>query len=137
MDAKQYLQQIADLNTSIDLMQQEIIELKNKAISLSGSGWSDVRVQTSRSGDAISNKTINYVDKESEYEEKIEAAKTKKNLIVNQILDMPNNTYKKTLYLKYVKQWKFCKIAMSMRYETDSIKKIHRKALADFGSRYL
>ena len=132
MTAKRYLQQLRTLNIKIQQREEQIRELKSKAMG-SGSLTSDSeRVQTSISGDKMSENVSRYLDLQVEVKELLASYVEKKNEIITAIQKLEDPRYIDILYKRYVALEKFELIAVEMNYDYTWTKKLHFQALEEF-----
>ena len=132
MTAKRYLQQLRTLNIKIQQREEQIRELKSKAMG-SGSLTSDSeRVQTSISGDKMSENVSRYLDLQAEVEELLASYAETKNEIITAIQKLEDPRYIEILYKRYVGFETFDRIACDMNYNYTWICELHGQALLEF-----
>ena len=146
MTAKEYLQQIANMECKINILRLELEDLKEKALSIGGSGFGE-RVQTSPTGDALERKVAKIIDKENELSDYILKAVNIRNKIVLQITGLKDTRYMQILHMHYVPEHGRLKrledIACIMKkkngdcYSYDHIVDLHGEALQVFQKKYL
>ena len=102
MTAKEYLNQIRLLNLKIDQKMEEKADLMSRAMGNHSPVLSKDKVQSSISGDKMSNAIDRYVDLEKEIDDLIDRYVDKRDMIVNQIHQLEDPRYVELLQLKYV-----------------------------------
>ena len=136
MTAKEYLQQLRMLDIKIRHRKEQVEELRALAMC-SGSFASDGdRVQTSGSGDRMSEQVAKYVDLQAEVEEMIRGYTEKKDRIIREIHELSDARYVEVLFKRYVEFKKFELISVEMNYDYTWTKKLHFQALQEFELRH-
>lgn len=102
MTAKEYLNQIRLLNLKIDQKMEEKADLMSRAMGNHSPVLSKDKVQSSISGDRMSNTIDRYVDLEKEIDDLIDRYVDKRDMIINQIHQLEDPRYVELLQLKYV-----------------------------------
>lgn len=102
MTAKEYLSQIRLLNLKIDQKMEEKADLMSRAMGNHSPVLSKDKVQSSISGDKMSNTIDRYVDLEKEIDDLIDRYVDKRDMIINQIHQLDDPRYVELLQLKYV-----------------------------------
>ena len=102
MTAKEYLSQIRLLNLKIDQKMEEKADLMSRAAGNHSPVLSKDKVQSSISGDKMSNTINRYVDLEKEIDDLIDRYVDKRDMIINQIHQLEDPRYVELLQLKYV-----------------------------------
>lgn len=135
MKAKEYLEQIRDLNNYAANKIAEYNQVREMIYSLSGNGFEE-RVQTS-SENSMENSMIKLLSVEEE-------AKTAMNNylemaadIIKQIEDIGNADYYNILHKKYVQCMSLKNIALDMNYTYPYVRKLHAMALSCFEQKFL
>jgi len=100
--AKEYLSQIRLLNLKIDQKMEEKADLMSRAMGNHSPVLSKDKVQSSISGDKMSNTIDRYVDLEKEIDDLIDRYVDKRDMIINQIHQLDDPRYVELLQLKYV-----------------------------------
>lgn len=137
MKAKEYLQQLQQLDTVINQKIKEVQDLRLKSQSIGGIDYSKDRVQTSPSGDAPFVKLIGrIIDLEAEINAEIDAFVDEKHKIINQIQGLKNADYISLLYKRYVEYKKFETIAVEMNFTYQYVLNMHGYALKEFETTY-
>lgn len=137
MTSKEYLMQVQRLNILIDQRIKEKDALRNFDL-ISGIDYSQDKVQTSHSSDAIFVKVIEkIIEIESEVNRLIDEYVSLKNKIIGEIQMLQNPQYIQILYKKYVEFKQLKVIAVEMNYSYNYIKRIHGCALLDFGKQFI
>lgn len=102
MTAKEYLSQIRLLNLKIDQKMEEKADLMSRAMGNHSPVLSKDKVQSSISGDKMSNTIDRYVDLEKEIDDLIDRYVDKRDMIINQIHQLDDPRYVELLQLMYV-----------------------------------
>lgn len=102
MTAKEYLSQIRLLNLKIDQKMEEKADLMSRAMGNHSPVLSKDKVQSSISGDKMSNTIDRYVDLEKEIDDLIDRYVDKRDMIINQIHQLEDPRCVELLYHKYV-----------------------------------
>ena len=102
MTAKEYLSQIRLLNLKIDQKMEEKADLMSRAAGNHSPTLTKDKVQSSISGDRMSNTIDRYVDLEKEIDDLIDRYVDKRDIIINQIHQLEDPRYVELLQLKYV-----------------------------------
>lgn len=136
LTAREYLGQLAVIDTKIQQKLEELEAMKVDACSAGGIDYSKDRVQTSRSGDAIGDAVVRYTALNGEINREIDEFADIKHRIIKEIHSLNSNNYIKVLFKVYV-QYKSIKTAsdeMQMSYQY--VRNIHKKALLAFEKIY-
>lgn len=129
MTTKKYLQQLRTLNIKIRQREEQIAELRSKAMSSGSLSCNDDRVQTSVSGDKLSETVSRYVDMQAEISRLIEYYVAKKNEIITAIQRLDDPRYVSILYKRYVDFESFEQIACDLHYNYTWTCELHGQAL--------
>lgn len=136
MTAKEYLQQLRMLDIKIRHRKEQVEELRALAMC-SGSFASDGdRVQTSGSGDRMSEQVARYVDLQAEVEEIIRGYTERKDRIIREIHELSDARYVEVLFKRYVEFKRLDVIASEMGYTYEWIRMVHGHALQAFSRKY-
>lgn len=136
LTARQYLEQLQELDTNINQDLERIEDMKTNACSTGGIDYSAERVQTSPSGDTLCKQVTNYVALNDEINAEIDRFSDAKEQIIKQIRGLHDARYSQVLFKVYV-QFKTLKVAsgeMGMSYQY--VRNLHRAALARFEETY-
>ena len=137
MTAKEYLNQIKSLKLSISYKRDEITQMYDEILSVSGIDYSKDRVDTSTQAGAAFERTANLIaDREKELHELVERMELTRIRIEKQIEAMEDETYKMILRRRYVQEWQLYDIAKDLNYSYDWIRHVHADALKAFDERY-
>lgn len=130
MNAKTYLRQAYRLNELIYSNEQELDELKELSVNISGIDTSKDKVQTSSSGDASYTKIIERIDElERVIKNDIEKLLKLKLEIRNTISSVPDNEEKLLLQHRYLNFMNWSDICDSMCVSDRTVHRIHIRAL--------
>lgn len=136
MTSKEYLRQIKLLDIRIQKKKDQLADLKDRAQSVSSQPTDSIRVQSSKDGDTIGKKVVQYADLETEIVEATQEFIQVKNSILNQILQLNDARYVELLCKRYVEYKKFELIAVEMVYDFDYVRAMHKHALQAFANMY-
>lgn len=131
MTAKEYLNQIKDLEVRIKNKNRDLEQLKEMAISLGGFDYKE-RVQTTKeTGDVIGESIARLVDLENEISKDIIKLMELKQKISNTIDKVKKTECYEVLYQRYILCRKFEEIAFDMKYDTRQIHRFHGEGLKE------
>ena len=136
MKSKEYLQQLKLLDVKIDQKLKQAGDLRQMAQATGALDYSKDRVQTSSSGDALSNAVIKYLSLEEEIDRQIDQFVDLKNQIINQIQGLKDVNYVQVLFKRYVEYKKLEVIAVEMDYTYSYVRALHGYALQEFERTY-
>ena len=136
MTAKQYLRQLSKLQHRIKILQEEIAERRTRLESTTAPVLGD-RVQTSPGGDRFADAIAILADKDLQRQELVWIYENMRDKIVDQILELDNDTQQKVLYERYVHEKYLKDIAREMSYSYDRICHIHGEALISFARKHV
>lgn len=132
MKAKDYLKQVELLDEKIDQRNKQIYDLRQMAVAGKGIDYSKDKIQTSVSGDAISEIVIKYIDLENDLNKQIDEFVDLKNKIINEIQSLKDINYVKLLYKRYIEYKRLEVIAVEMNYTYTYVRTLHGQALQEF-----
>ena len=132
MKAKEYLNQLKLLDVKIDQKLKQVGDLRQMAQATGALDYSKDRVQTSASGDSMSNAVIRYLSLEEEVDQQIDQFVYLKNQIINQIQELKDVNYVQVLFKRYVEYKALEVIAVEMGYTYQYVRILHGHALQDF-----
>jgi len=136
LTAKQYLEQLAVLDTNINQDLERLSEMKTDATCTGAIDYSKDRVQTSVSGDKLGNDVGRYVDFEEQINAEIDRFVDAKEQIIKEIRGLRVKNYIQVLFKVYV-QFKSIKVAASeMNMSYPYVREVHSKALDAFEKTY-
>ena len=138
--AKEYLRQVRRMDIQIDNMQATLGALRIKAESIGSFDYEKPRVKSSSSGDELLMKVAAVAD----YEKKIDRAVDRyidfRQKVTEQINSLEDERYivlLSRMYLEYGKyRAKLEKVAESMNYSYDHMRRLHGEALMAFEEKY-
>lgn len=136
MKVKEYLQQLKLLDMKIDQKLKQKEDLRQITQAAGALDYSKDRVQTSSSGDALSNAVIRYLSLEEEIDRQIDQFVDLKNQIINQIQGLKDVNYVQILFKRYVEYKKLEVIAVEMDYTYPYVRALHGYALQEFERTY-
>lgn len=136
LTAKQYLEQLQELDTNINQNLERLAEMKEDTRSTGSIDYSKERVQTSMTGDKLCNDVTRYVSLDEQINSEIDRFVNAKNQIISEIRGLHVNNYIQVLFKVYV-QFKSIKVAASeMKMSYQYVRDLHKKALILFGETY-
>lgn len=132
MKAKEYLGQVLLLNEKINQKQIQYKELLHIATSAGAIRYDKERVQTSLTGDSMSNIVSKYVDLQQEINSDIDHFIDMKNKIINEIQSLSDVKFIKLLFMRYIQGKRLEEIAVDLDYSYQYVKELHGYALKSF-----
>lgn len=136
LTARQYLEQLQELDTNINQDLERLDEMKINATCTGGIDYSKERVQTSTSGDKLCNDVTRYISLDEEINAEIDRFTDAKNQIISEIRGLHVNNYIKLLYKVYVQYKSIHQASKEMRLSYSYVIELHKKALAAFEETY-
>ena len=136
MKVKKYLNQIYDLNHKIKTRKEQLDELYQLMAGIKGISYDKDRVSTSAAGDRMADMLIRHMEMAESLASLIDYYIKVKDDIIREIQDMPDEKYSMILDYRYVKFYRFEKIACEMNYDYNYVKSLHSKALRCFIETY-
>lgn len=137
MKPKGYLMQIRHAKRRIKEIETEILEIREAMTSLScwlGSGGSPSSNQEIKSPqEKLMNQLLEHEEMLADEQRHYFGLKR---LIVGQIDAVDNDVYRNLLYARYVENKRLEQIAVDLGYSYDHVRRIHGRALCDFGNKY-
>ena len=131
MTAKEYLSQIRKYDNMINSKLADIYRLKTMACSMSIEP-NDDRVQSSISGDRLSNTVAKIVDMENEVDVLVDTLVQKRNDIISKIDSMENDDYREVLTHRFVLCKSFDSIYEDIHMSRRNMFRVYDKALKEF-----
>lgn len=129
MTAKEYLNQIRDLDLEIQLCEIKIDKINKEEYSLQSFRFNSVSSKSNIFSSCVENSVINR-DAEIQINiDKIERLKDKKDIIHNKIAEMTDTTLRYIIFLRYEEYLEFNEIAEKMNYSERQILRLHKNAL--------
>lgn len=136
MTTAEYLSQISRFEDMIERKQNEIIKLDNLAHGIKSPSYDPDKVQTSLSGDKMSNIVVKLLENQEELQDMIENYLDKRNHIIAQIDKIPNRISYVVLTDRYVEKNPTHVIASKINYSERWVRKAHARALREFETLY-
>ena len=137
MKAKEYLQQLQQLDVAIDQKIKELNDLRAMLTTVGSFNYSKVPVQGSSSEDSPYVKVIDkIIDLEIIINSEIDRFVDKKHQVIHQIQQLEDTKYMNLLYKRYVEYKQLDLIAIEMNYTYQYTKELHTYALQEFESTY-
>lgn len=136
LSAREYLNQLQEIDTNINQDIERLAEMKINAVSGGGIDYSRERVQVSMTGDKLCNDVSRYVDFNEMINAEIDKFIDAKNQIISEIRGLHTNNYINVLYKIYV-QFKSVKdAAQEMKKSYSHTIALHSAALKAFEEAY-
>lgn len=131
-ETKDYLNQIRFLDRVISHMLEEIYELRVSATSI-GAVQNKEKVQTSPGNDKIGAIVSKIVDMEKRTDEIVDRRADMLDDVRKTIVRIESDKQRKILWMKYIDGKSISQIAEELEVETRWCKRLHNKALEEFG----
>lgn len=138
MTAKEYLRQIAVLDTKIKRRQTEIEELKTAATHITTT-LDENKIQSSsgRADDKIANIVTRWITMEHQVAEMLDQLMNLRHKIIGEIHQLTDDRYIRILEMRYVDRETFEQIAVNMQYDIRWVYRLHGFALQEFAKKHL
>lgn len=136
LTARQYLEQLQELDTVINQDLERLKEMKADATSTGCIDYSMERVQTSTSGNKLCNDVTRYVTLDEKINAEIERFVDAKNKIIAEIRGLHVNNYIQVLFKVYVQFKSVRQAAKEMKKSYSYVIELHNKALVLFEETY-
>lgn len=128
--AKEYLNQVRNLETKMKILKEEIDTLRELLVS-TGAVQQEERVMSSGAQDRMAETICKINEKEEEWNNLMrEFALTRAEVIIS-IQKLNNSDYEQILYKKYCQGKKWEEIALDMNYSYQWVCKLHGRALLE------
>lgn len=137
MTAKEYLSQIRQMRSRLQVLQDEIATIRSQAESVRGMDYDKVRVQSSPDMDPLATYLGQLTEAEEELSTELEQYLTVYTQIFRQIANLGMGIYADVLYLRYFDGLSLSEIADQLGYSYDYTRHIHGVALQEFEHKYL
>lgn len=136
MTAKEYLEQVKQMDLKIRQMQEKLDAMKEKATSIASNSQYGVKVKSGSNIDRTGQLAASIADLDSEIQRmKIEQA-LKKHEIIEKIQGLDDARHTSILYARYTELKLHKDIAKELDYSFRSIFHIHKNALDAFEEQY-
>lgn len=136
LTARQYLEQLQELDINISQDLERLADLKTSTCSTGAIDYFAERVQTSPSGDGLCCQVTNYVAFNEQINQEIDRFVDARNKIIAEIRGLHNKNYIQVLFKIYV-QFKTVKQASKeMKMSYPYVIELHKKALSEFEKTY-
>lgn len=136
LTARQYLEQIQELDICIHQDLEHLEEMKINACSTGAIDYSKDRVQTSPSGDTLCRQVSNYVAFNDKINAEIDSFVDAKEQIIREIRGLHNKNYIHVLYKVYVQYKTLKQASKEMQRCYNYTVEMHNKALTAFEETY-
>ena len=128
--AKEYLNQVRNLETKMKILKEEIDTLRELVVS-TGAVQQEERVMSSGAQDRMAETICKINEKEEEWNQFMrEFALTRAEVIIS-IQRLNNSDYEQILYKRYCQGKKWEEIALDMNYSYQWVCKLHGKTLLE------
>ena len=128
--AKEYLNQVRNLETKMKILKEEIDTLREMVVS-TGAVQQQERVMSSGAQDRMAETICKINEKEEEWNELMrEFALTRAEVIIS-IQKLNNSDYEKILYKRYCQSKKWEEIALELNYSYQWVCTLHGRALLE------
>lgn len=136
MKAKQYLEQLQDIDICISQDIAQLEDMKTNATNAGSFDYSAERVQTSPSGDGLCNTVTGYVDFNAHINAEIDHFYDAKQKIIREIRKLHNPVFNQILFKVYVEYKPLITAAREMGRSYNFVIKQHGNALEKFEETY-
>lgn len=133
MKAKEYLEQIGELETRIKQKETQLDCLRETAGGAAAIRYDKVQIQQSVHGDALERSVLKLIDLEQQIINDKVALEQLRNKIINEIHETHDERYIKVLFKRYVEHKTYELIAVECFYTYDYTRVLHSEALRAFG----
>ena len=136
--AKEYLRQLKNLEIKIEQRKREYEQLISEAMGNNSPSLNPNKVQTSLTGDTMSEKISRCVDIQNECQWLMNKMITERHRIIGEIQTLQDPRYVQILYLHYVEGKRLEEVSCTMKkpngdsYSYDHIASLHGFALQEF-----
>ncbi len=128
--AKEYLNQVRNLETKMKILKEEINTLRELVVS-TGAVQQEERVMSSGAQDRMAETICKINEKEEEWNQLMrEFALTRAEVIIS-IQRLNNSDYEQILYKRYCQSKKWEEIALELNYSYQWVCKLHGRALLE------
>lgn len=133
-EVKNYLNQVKNLDTMIDLKQERLDELNLQKFNIGSQDYSKERVCTSPSGDSLSKLIAKIADLQDEINRDIDRFIDLKAEIMRNIDLISDANEQSILYDRYFQYKNMTIIAEKYMYSKRTVQRLHKKALCSLAS---
>ena len=132
MTAKEELRQIYTIQCKINRLKHRKQAIQDEMYDLKSPVLTPDKVQTSLTGDKLSNLIANLADLESTIIDSIAELTETQNRIISKIESLPDEHCKTVLYSRYVEMKKWELIAVEMNFTIRRVYQLHGIALIEY-----
>lgn len=137
MTAKEYLQQVKDIDADINNMIADKADLTSLLYSIGSPSVEGDRVQTSTNGEARFETLFSKIDeKEREITQKIDSLVDFKLKVSEEIKGLKDRRFRLILHKRYLQFMSWERIAVEMNYNRQYVIELHGFALQAFEKKY-
>ena len=131
MTAKEYLNQVRNLESKMKMLKEEIDTLREMVVS-TGAVQQEERVMSSGAQDKMAETICKINEKEDDWNNLMREFALARAEVIISIQKLNNTDYEQILYKRYCQSKKWEEIAMEMNYSYRWILKLHGRALEEF-----
>ena len=131
MTAKEYLNQVRNLESKMKMLKEEIDTLREMVVS-TGAVQQQERVMSSGAQDKMAETICKINEKEDDWNNLMREFALARAEVIISIQKLNNTDYEQILYKRYCQSKKWEEIAMEMNYSYRWILKVHGRALEEF-----
>ena len=128
--AKEYLNQVRNLETQMKILKEEIDTLREMVVS-TGAVQQQERVMSSGAQDRMAETICKINEKEEEWNQLMREFALARAEVIISIQKLNNTDYEQILYKRYCQSKKWEEIAMEMNYSYQWVCKLHGRALLE------
>jgi hypothetical protein len=128
--AKEYLNQVRNLETKMKILKEEIDTLREMVVS-TGAVQQQERVMSSGAQDRMAETICKINEKEEEWNQLMREFALARAEVIISIQKLNNTDYEQILYKRYCQSKKWEEIAMEMNYSYQWVCKLHGRALLE------
>lgn len=128
--AKEYLNQVRNLETKMKILKEEIDTLREMVVS-TGAVQQQERVMSSGAQDRMAETICKINEKEEEWNQLMREFALARAEVIISIQKLNNTDYEQILYKRYFQSKKWEEIAMEMNYSYQWVCKLHGRALLE------
>lgn len=128
--AKEYLNQVRNLETKMKILKEEIDTLREMVVS-TGAVQQQERVMSSGAQDRMAETICKINEKEEEWNQLMREFALARAEVIISIQKLNNTDYEQILYKRYCQSKKWEEIAMEMNYSYQWVCKLHGRTLLE------
>lgn len=132
MKAKEFLNQVYEMDKKIEQDKAELMMLREDTLMLRGISYDGVRVASSKQADQMLNAMVKVEKMEKRIYKRIEKRAMFRGQTIEMIQKVKDPRYIQVLYERYIQYKRLDEIAQDMSYDVRHIKRLHGWALLAF-----